>query len=96
MPQKTKLNKHWEYRKKLSRWRTATWIISKTRQKTKIRNAFTDNMSTDIKLCKAQICKITQLGGHSMMQELRILCDISKVMGNEALTKVAAPFAKYV
>ena len=53
-------------------------------------------MSTDIKLCKAQICKITQLGGHSIMQELRILCDISKVMGNEALTKVAAPFAKYV
>ena len=30
------------------------------RQKTKIRNAFADNMSTDVKLSKAQLSKIIQ------------------------------------
>ena len=34
---------------KLSRWGITTLFLS-TRQKTKIRNAFTNNMSTDIKL----------------------------------------------
>ena len=34
-----------------------------TRQKTKIRNAFANNMSTDIKLSKSQISKIIQSGG---------------------------------
>ena len=34
-----------------------------TRQKTKIRNAFNNNMSTDIKLSKTQINKIIQSGG---------------------------------
>ena len=34
-----------------------------TRQTTKIRNAFADNMSTDIKLSKAKISKIVQLSG---------------------------------
>ena len=34
-----------------------------TRQTTKIRNTFAKNMSTDIKLSKAQISKIIQLGG---------------------------------
>ena len=34
-----------------------------TRQATKIRNAFAKNMSTDIKLGKAQISKIIQSGG---------------------------------
>ena len=33
-----------------------------TRQTTKIRNAFINNMSTDIKLSKAQISKIIQSG----------------------------------
>ena len=36
-----------------------------TRQTTKIRNAFTKNMSTAIKLSKAQISKIIQSGGSS-------------------------------
>ena len=31
-----------------------------TRQKAKIRNAFSKSMSTDIKLCKAQLAKIIQ------------------------------------
>ena len=34
-----------------------------TRQKTKLRNAFNNNMSTDIILSKAQISKIIQSGG---------------------------------
>ena len=34
-----------------------------TRQKTKLRNAFNNNMTTDFKLSKAQISKIIQSGG---------------------------------
>ena len=34
-----------------------------TRQKSKIRNAFANNMSSDIKLSKAQIFKISQSDG---------------------------------
>ena len=33
-----------------------------TRQKTKTRNAFANNISTDIKLSKSQLAKITQWG----------------------------------
>ena len=38
-------------------------LLFTTRQKAKIRNAFNHNMSTDIKLSKAQINKIIQSGG---------------------------------
>ena len=38
-------------------------LLLKTRQKTKLRNAFNNNMSTEIKLSKAQISKIIQSGG---------------------------------
>ena len=38
-------------------------LLLTTRQKTKLRNAFNNNMSTDIKLSKAQISKITQSRG---------------------------------
>ena len=38
-------------------------LLITTRQKAKIRNAFNDNMSTDLKLSKAQINKIIQSGG---------------------------------
>ena len=37
-------------------------LLLATRQKTKLRNAFNNNMSTDIKLSKAQIFKIIQSG----------------------------------
>ena len=36
-----------------------------TRQKSKLRNAFNNNMSTDLKLSKAQISKTIQSGGIS-------------------------------
>ena len=38
-------------------------LLLTTRQKTKIRNAFNNNKSTDIKLSKAQINKIIKSGG---------------------------------
>ena len=38
-------------------------LLLTTRQKTKVRNAFINNTSTDIKLSKAQINKIIQSGG---------------------------------
>ena len=39
-------------------------LLLTTRQKTKLRNAFNNNMSTDLKLSKAQISKIIQSGGY--------------------------------
>ena len=38
-------------------------LLLTTRQKTKVRNAFNKNMSTDLKLFKAQVNKIIQSGG---------------------------------
>ena len=38
-------------------------LLLTTRQKTKLRNAFNNNMSTDLKLSKAEISKIIQSGG---------------------------------
>ena len=38
-------------------------LLLTTRQKTKLRNAFNNNMSTNLKLFKAQISKTTQSGG---------------------------------
>ena len=38
-------------------------LLLTTRQKTKLRNAFNNNMSTDLKLFKAQISKIIQFEG---------------------------------
>ena len=38
-------------------------LLLTTRQKTKLRNSFNNNMSTDLKLYKAQISKIFQSGG---------------------------------
>ena len=38
-------------------------LLLKTRRKTKLRNAFNNNMSTDLKLSRAQIYKIIQSGG---------------------------------
>ena len=38
-------------------------LLLTTRQKIKLRNAFNNNMSIDLKLSKAQISKIIQSGG---------------------------------
>ena len=60
-------------------------LILTRRQKTKLRNAFNNNMSTDLELSKAQISKIIQSGG--FLGSL-----LSKLAG--PLMKVAIPLAK--
>ena len=55
------------------------------RRKTKLRNAFNNNMSTDLKISKEQISKIIQSGG--FLGSL-----LSKLEG--PLMKVAIPFIK--
>ena len=62
-------------------------LLLTTRQKTKLRNAFNNNMSADIKLSKAQINKIIESGG--FLGSL-----LSKLVG--PLMKVAVPLAKNV
>ena len=61
-------------------------LLLTTRQKTKLRNALNNNISTDLKLSKAQIFKIIQFG--------RFLGSLSKLAGT--LMKVAIPLAKNV
>ena len=62
-------------------------LLLTTRQKTKLKNAFNNNMSTDLKLSKAKISKIIQSGG-----SLGSL--LSKLVG--PLMKVAISLAKNV
>ena len=62
------------------------WLLT-IKQTTKLRNAIENNMSTDIKLSKAQISKIIQSGG--FLGSL-----LSKIAG--PLMKVAAPIAKNI
>ena len=60
-------------------------LLLTTRKKTSLRNAFNNNMSTDLKLSKAQISKIIQSGGFlgSLSSKLAV-----------PLMKVAIPLAK--
>ena len=62
-------------------------LLLTTIQKTKLRNAFSNNKSTNLKLSKAQIFKINQSGG--FLGSL-----LSKLAG--PLMKVALPLAKNV
>ena len=62
-------------------------LLLTTRQKTKLRNAFNNNMSTDLKLSRPQISKIIQSGGF-----LRSF--FSKLAG--PLMKVAISLAKNI
>ena len=61
-------------------------LLLATRQKTKLKNAFNNNMSTDLKLSKTQIFKILQSGG--FLGSL-----LNKLAG--PLIKVAIPLAKH-
>ena len=58
-----------------------------TRQKIKLRNAFNNNMSTDLKLSKAQISKIIQSGGFLGSLLSKLACP---------LMKAAVPLAKNI
>ena len=62
-------------------------LLLTTRQNTKLRNAISSNMATDLKLSKAQIKKMIQSGG--FLGKL-----LSKLAG--PLMKVAMPLAKNV
>ena len=62
-------------------------LLLATRQKTELRNAFKSNMSTDLKVSKAQISKIIQSGG--FLGSL-----LSKLAG--PLMKVVVPLAKNI
>ena len=62
-------------------------LLMTTRQKTKLGNAFNNNMQTNIKLSKAQISKIIQSG--EFLGSL-----LSKLAG--PLMKVAVPLAKNI
>ena len=62
-------------------------LLLTTRQKTKLRNAFNNNMSTDLKFSKAQTSKIIQSDG--FLGSL-----FSKIAG--PLMKIAIPLAKNV
>ena len=66
-------------------------LLLATRQKTKIRNAFNNNTSTDIKLFKAQINKIIQSGGFSS----KLLGPLLKT-GLPLIKNVIKPLAKRV
>ena len=62
-------------------------LLTTRQKKNKLRNAFNNNMSTDLKLSKAQIYKIIQSGG--FLGSL-----LSKIAG--LLRKIAIPLAKNV
>ena len=64
-------------------------LLLTTRQKTKVRNSFNNNMSTDLKLSKAQISKIIQPGGFLG----RLLGPLLKT-GLPTITNVIKPLAK--
>ena len=62
-------------------------LLLPARQKTKLRNAFNNNMSTDLKLSKAQVSKIIQ--SRAFLASL-----LSKLVG--PLIKVAIPLPQNV
>ena len=64
-------------------------LLLTTRQKTKIRNAFNNNASTNIKFSKAQINKIIQSGGFLG----KLLGPLLKA-GLPLIKNVIKPFAK--
>ena len=66
-------------------------LLLTTRQKTKVRNAFNNNTSTDLKLSKAQISKIIQSGGFLG----RLLGPLLK-LGLPLIKDVIEPIAKIV
>ena len=66
-------------------------LLLTTRQKTKLRNSFNNNMSTNLKLSKAQIYKIIQSGGLLS----RLLGPLLKT-GLPLIKNVMKPLAKSV
>ena len=67
-------------------------LLLTTRQTTKLRNAIENNISTDIKLSKAQISKIIQYGGFLDSLLSKIAGPLMKVAVLLANTAVASAF----
>ena len=65
-------------------------LLLTTRQTTKVRNAFANNMSTDIKLSKARISKIIQSGGFLGSWLGKTISEL----GKKVVTDLAIPFAR--
>ena len=68
-------------------------LLLTARQKTKLRNAFSNNMSTDLKLSQAQISKIIQSGGYlgSLLSKLAgPLMKVAITLPNNAPVGIAA------
>ena len=80
------MNKIKSESEKLWRWKIATLILT-IKESTKIRNAFANNISEDIKLSKPQVSKIIQSGGPFGSW-------LSNLGKKKALTNVAISLAK--
>ena len=65
-------------------------LLLTTRQTIKVRNAFANNMSTDIKLSKAKISKIIQSGGFLGSWLGKTIIEL----GKKVVTDLAIPFAR--
>ena len=65
-------------------------LLLTTRQTIKVRNAFANNMSTDIKLSKAKISKIIQSGGFLGSWLGKTIIGL----GKKVVTDLAIPFAR--
>ena len=65
-------------------------LLLTTRQTIKVRNAFANNMSTDIKLSKARISKIIQSGGFLGSWLGKTISEL----GKKVVTDLAIPFAR--
>ena len=80
------MNKIKSESEKLWRWKIATLILT-IKESTKIRNAFANNISEDIKLSKPHVSKIIQSGGPFGSW-------LSNLGKKKALTNVAISLAK--
>ena len=75
-------------------------LLLTTRQKTKIINAFNNNMSTDLKISKAKINKIIQSGGFLgrllgpwLKTGLPLIKNVIKSLGKSVLIPLGLPAA---
>ena len=66
------------------------------RQKTKVRNAFADNISMHIKLTKAQISKLFQLGKPLGSSFGKAAGKTVGNLGKKEILNYSVPLAKYV
>ena len=76
------------------------FLVKKTSKKSKLRNAFANNISTYIKISKAQLSKIIQLGGcfGNMIANLdkKALKDLVVLSAKDVLAKLATKAASSV